>query len=1064
MRTRCAPDHCKRNAFCLVGALVFLLAMVSLHAEVAQQWTRFKASDGLVETAVSNIMVGPKGTLWLAHPHQPWISRYDGFEFAPLPAPNLGQFQLAEGPASQLWALDSEALKIYKPGQSSWSKLTLQGKDDYTPRMLPSSEKEYPHLIASRKNHALLLYAEALLDVEVLDEATTQTRVLLSVFKTSLKHFRAMVATTDGGLAILGDQGLVTTKVQFREIDVGSAWKEILFPEKDKALYEQASCPVVDQAGGVTFLTGSKHERVVHINLETQSHFSMEIHDSGKILKAWATLHPFGFLLSTADGLTRTFLDPSIPAEKSSMSFIYDTAPEVDGSYWIATAEGLIRHASPLWEKVTPVAVGDLQSLKTGLAGGKDFLAWQSAPDVLAILRDQQIQFLSIPSDPMISSGLQKGPNLVCSAAVPKGGVLVFASGRLWSCPYPATQLLEIPMPKGVLADSAISLGHGQIALVHQGDENASVSTTIFDGESFLPLAPGIPKAITSHSLPLGVVTLSGDFWFCGNGQLARYRQKEWQIFSLTNNTPSENPVCMAETSPGVLWFGFSDRIMQFDGVRWSLVPGGFFHVHDIFKSSDGAVWVGAEDGVHRLRKETWLENGMEEGLPVNSVSRVAEMGQGQMAVLTAGGICIYHADADTKPPRASIVTAGGASKTFGEGSVVSYVFSGADQWKQTPSDRLLFSYRMDDREWSTYREQRSKIFTDLQGGDHRLQVRCMDRNWNESIVPAVFDFSIVVPWYRETKLVLISTLGCAAVLFFAGLALNRHLRLMKSFAQVEAMVALRTQQLDLANKELFHSQKMNALGTLAAGIAHDFNNILSIIKGSAQIIEDNVRDEEKVRLRTERIRTVVDQGSGIVQAMLGFSRTSDQPPVPCDVGAVVRETILLLGDRFLRDVDVRFEPPTNVLPEVMLSKDFAQQILLNFIFNAADASPGRKPILLRAVLAQQLPVPLALKPGAAERYLFLEVRDEGTGISPGIMPRIFDPFFTTKALSSKRGTGLGLSMAYELAKRMNCGLAVKSTPGKGSTFTLIIPVTSKGVGMNKTDGVVKNISKQESR
>jgi len=69
----------------------------------------------------------------------------------------------------------------------------------------------------------------------------------------------------------------------------------------------------------------------------------------------------------------------------------------------------------------------------------------------------------------------------------------------------------------------------------------------------------------------------------------------------------------------------------------------------------------------------------------------------------------------------------------------------------------------------------------------------------------------------------------------------------------------------------------MNALGTLSAGIAHDFNNILSIIKGSAQIIEDNAHDLQKIRTRVDRIKTVVEQGAGIVKAMLGFSRDSDQ-------------------------------------------------------------------------------------------------------------------------------------------------------------------------------------------
>ena len=329
----------------------------------------------------------------------------------------------------------------------------------------------------------------------------------------------------------------------------------------------------------------------------------------------------------------------------------------------------------------------------------------------------------------------------------------------------------------------------------------------------------------------------------------------------------------------------------------------------------------------------------------------------------------------------------------------------------------------------------------DIAAGEHSLRVRSMDRNWNLDPQPALLLFKITVPWYRESRLILAYSAGFGAALFFAALAFNRHRRLVKSYAEVEAKVALRTRQLELANQELFHSQKMNALGTLAAGIAHDFNNILSIIKGSAQIIEDNLENQNKVRTRADRIKTVVEQGAGIVKAMLGFSRGSERQLTLCDVDAIVRETITLLGDRFLREVEVRFQPSNSPLPSVPASKDFLQQILLNFIFNAAEASTGRQKVILRTAATTQLPAAMALKPVASQSYVTIQVQDFGTGISPEVMPRIFEPFFTTKSLSARRGTGLGLSMVYELARQMECGLSVESKPGEGSTFSLVVPV-----------------------
>jgi len=331
----------------------------------------------------------------------------------------------------------------------------------------------------------------------------------------------------------------------------------------------------------------------------------------------------------------------------------------------------------------------------------------------------------------------------------------------------------------------------------------------------------------------------------------------------------------------------------------------------------------------------------------------------------------------------------------------------------------------------------------ELASGKHFIQVRAMDRACNIESKPAQTEFAIMSPWYKETRLVVITVAGLCVAIFFAALAFNRHLQLLRSYAEVELKIEQRTHELELANRELLHSQKMTALGTLAAGIAHDFNNILSIIKGSAQIIEENLDRPEKVQTRVQRINTVVEQGAGIVKAMLGFSRESGAEPAKCDVNAVVEDTIRLLGDRFLHDVEVRFEPAPD-LPEVACMRDFLQQILLNFLFNAAESMTGKKQVEISTRWLDKAPSSLVLAPASAPGYLAVSVKDQGCGISTDVLPRIFEPFFTTKAFSARRGTGLGLSMVYELAKKMEAGIEVVSAPDQGSMFSVIIPALSK--------------------
>jgi signal transduction histidine kinase len=450
---------------------------------------------------------------------------------------------------------------------------------------------------------------------------------------------------------------------------------------------------------------------------------------------------------------------------------------------------------------------------------------------------------------------------------------------------------------------------------------------------------------------------------------------------------------------------------------------------------------VASNGGVHRFMQDAWIENSLEEGMPNATARRVYEDRRGRIWVGTTRGLALFHPDADGDPPQTHIAKQP-EENSVPQSAVISMVFRGDDKWKYTPRERLLYSYRLDQHDWSQFLEANYVTFSDLPAGPHSLEVRAMDRNGNVEVRPARMAFSVALPWYKETRLVLISFTGMVTALFFAALAFNRHRKLVRSYAEVEKKVAERTRELEITSRELVHSQKMNALGTLAAGIAHDFNNILSIIKGSAQIIEDNVGNSDKVRVRVDRINTVVDQGAGIVKAMLGFSAGTSDEPALCDLNTVVSDTIQLLGDRFQRDAAVIFKPEPG-LPRVPVVKEFVQQVLLNFVFNAAEAETAarRKQIVLSLRSTQRLPANLALAPATATEYVLVSVQDFGCGISPENLPRIFEPFFTTKALSARRGTGLGLSMVYELARKLEAGLSVESIVDVGSTFTLILPI-----------------------
>jgi signal transduction histidine kinase len=587
--------------------------------------------------------------------------------------------------------------------------------------------------------------------------------------------------------------------------------------------------------------------------------------------------------------------------------------------------------------------------------------------------------------------------------------------------------------------------------------------TTIWaaTSDSLLRFTDG--KFVADEEISLGTifdvaVGAHGMFWlgtseglFCRIPKLWRSNAAAPQsLFSSTTvnkslnippNATAKDVIATITLTDGKTWCATHEEIWSFNGKNWSTVRSGLGTISAMIQAPDG-IWVSSGQGVHRYVQGNWFDMGTDESLSSPSILNIEADSTGHVWAQTSRGVDEYEPEVDSDRPSVEILSPLQEKRSFPEWGAVTINFSGHDKWNVTPKTRLLYSWRLDDSEWSPFGSSASATFADLVPGKHYFQIRSADRNANITPKPARMEFAVILPWYREARSLWFGIFGAAIAIFFAGLALKRHRQLVHSYARVEQQIVERTRELQIANEELLQSQKMKALGTLAAGIAHDFNNILSIVKGSVQIIEDNIGDTQKIRTRTNRIKTVVDQGTSVVQALLGFSRNSDELLEPCDINAVVENTIRLFGDRFLREVNVRFDPAFG-LHEVRVSKTLVQQILLNFVFNAAEAMTGPKEVIISTSESAFLPAGVALSPEPALGYVLVSVRDSGCGIPLEIIPRVFEPFFTTKALSARRGTGLGLSVAYELARKMKAGLAVQSTVGKGSVFTLVLPIAA---------------------
>lgn len=222
-------------------------------------------------------------------------------------------------------------------------------------------------------------------------------------------------------------------------------------------------------------------------------------------------------------------------------------------------------------------------------------------------------------------------------------------------------------------------------------------------------------------------------------------------------------------------------------------------------------------------------------------------------------------------------------------------------------------------------------------------------------------------------------------------------------------------------------SEKMAALGTLAAGIAHEVNNPIGIISSRIQLMladgcPPELRDDLLVLHRNAQ------RVARIAQGLLSFSRHSPGMRAPVDLNRVVEETLLLVERQLAKQsirVETRLDP---AVPTVVGDANALQQVVLNLVTNSWEAMAGQGGEI-RIEIGRAL-----ARPG----WVVLVVADTGPGIAAENVPKIFDPFYTTKT----EGTGLGLSVSYGIVRDHHGTVDVQSDPGKGTTFTLAFPAS----------------------
>jgi two-component system NtrC family sensor kinase len=253
----------------------------------------------------------------------------------------------------------------------------------------------------------------------------------------------------------------------------------------------------------------------------------------------------------------------------------------------------------------------------------------------------------------------------------------------------------------------------------------------------------------------------------------------------------------------------------------------------------------------------------------------------------------------------------------------------------------------------------------------------------------------------------------------------------------LETKVEQRTQQLKAANQKLMQNDRLVSLGQLAASVAHEINNPVSSVLNFGMLLqrilnEDGVPPDRLPEFR-RYLANIVSETSRvgrIVSDLLSFARRSKPQSTATDLNRVVKATLSLVSHKLkMGNVEAELDLEEN-LPALPCDPSQIQQVIMNLLFNAAEAAQGRGHGHIGIKTGIDKDAGMAL----------LTIRDDGEGIAPGNLARIFDPFFTTKA--EGKGVGLGLAVSYGIVHAHGGDIEVESKLGEGSAFTVSLPLS----------------------
>jgi two-component system NtrC family sensor kinase len=280
----------------------------------------------------------------------------------------------------------------------------------------------------------------------------------------------------------------------------------------------------------------------------------------------------------------------------------------------------------------------------------------------------------------------------------------------------------------------------------------------------------------------------------------------------------------------------------------------------------------------------------------------------------------------------------------------------------------------------------------------------------------------------RSLIFALFAVLTCSLVAAQLNL-LERQLAAYRDISILNDELNKHIEQLERTQRQLIQSEKLNAIGQLAASVAHEINNPLAGVLVYAKLISKKLNgnnfDKEETLNNLKKIEMAVNHCSRIIRSLLDFSRQTEPSLQPVMINDIIDDVMSLVGHQAEMNHVAIDRNEDSSLPPIMADAVQLKQVFVNLIVNAIQAMPEGGQLNITST--------------SDNNSVSISFRDTGSGIDSENMDKLFTPFFTTKQEVS--GVGLGLAVSYGIIERHNGRIEVQSKVGDGSTFTVHLPI-----------------------